>query len=798
MFSNYFKTALRSLFRNKIYTLLHITGLAVGLAVCMIIFILIRFETGFDNFQVNKKNIVRLLTRFDRAENGSTRSSGTPFALPGVLKEEVAAVKAVAPIASFADMPLMVPDEKNIYRKAFKEKKGMVAITPAFFEVFSFSWLAGSPAVLSQMDAVVLSKETAIRYFGDWRQAMGRTVELVGPVPMKVSGVVDIPANTEFGFKVMVPYGLMFPGSTDWGSVSESHQCYALLLPHTTSSGLQSMLNVLSHKYMGEGIHHTLEAQPLSAVHLDDSLANMGGNGINRGRINAMWCIALFILLVAVVNFVNLSVAQSVKRAKESGVRKVLGGNNGQLRKQFLLETFLLVQVAGILSLILAGGCLVPVGHLLHIDLQLPLLFQPEVLGFFGLVTVMVTLAAGCYPAWLITKFSPLQVLKGSLLTAPVGGFQLRKVLVVFQFVVAQALIIATLIIVKQMHHFDTMPMGFEKRLILNVPVPGGDEAMRKIGLLRSRIAALPMVKDISFSMAPPADGNNAWTGFKFNHAPDVASFSAIHKSVDAAFLPLYQMTLVAGRNVTATDSIREFLVNEAMVKQLGFHHPEEVLNKEINIWDGTVKGPVVGVLKDFNTSSGKDKMAPVMLYNYPFSRNMASVKLLSAGLPGAVDKIGELFKAIYPNDPYDPRFLDDTIAGFYAHEVQLARLYELFALIAVFLSCLGLYGLSSYMAVQRLKEVGVRKILGATPANIIYLFSREFIGMVGIAFLLAAPLAGYFLHEWLQSYAYSTPLSWWIFALGGLATAVVALVTVGFHALRSALMNPALHLKNT
>ena len=797
MIGHYFRTTLRSLFRNKIYTLLHIVGLAVGLAVCMIIFILIRFETGFDDFHANKANIVRLVTRFDRAENGMLRSSGTPFALPAVLKEEVAAVKEVVPVASLQDMPVTIPDEKNISRKLFREKKGMVAITPAFFNVFSFSWLAGSPVVLSQMDAVVLSKETAIRYFGDWRLAMGRTVELVGPFPLKVSGVVDIPANTEFRFTVMVPYRLMFPGTTDWASISESHQCYALLLPHTSPSHLQTMLNALSHKYMSGEHPHTLETQPLSVVHLDDSMTNMGGNGINRRRINAMWCIALFILLVAVVNFVNLSVAQSVKRAKESGVRKVLGGNNGQLRKQFLLETFLLVQVAGILSLLIAGACLVPVGHLLQIDLQRSLLFQPAVMGFFGLITVTVTLTAGFYPALLISRFSPVQVLKGSLLTVPVGGVQLRKVLVVFQFVVAQSLIIATLIIVKQMHHFNTMPMGFEKRLILNVPVPGGREAMSKIELLHSRIAALPMVKEVSFSTAPPADGNNSWTGFKFNHAPEMASFAAIYKSVDAAFLPLYQMRLIAGRNVTATDSIREFLVNEAMLKQLGFHGAEEMLDKEISMWDGAVKGPVVGVLKDFNTSSGKDKMAPVMLYNDPLSRNMASVKLLATGLPGAVDKIGALFKAIYPNDPYDPRFLDDTIAGFYVHEVQLARLYELFALIAVFLSCLGLYGLSSYMAVQRLKEVGVRKILGATPANIIYLFSREFIGMVCVAFLVAAPMAGYFLREWLQSYAYSTPLSWSIFALGGIATALVALITVGFHALRSALMNPARHLKN-
>ncbi|MBS0027013.1 FtsX-like permease family protein [Chitinophaga sp. 22321] len=798
MLENYLKTAMRSLFRNKRYTLINITGLTVGLAVCITIFILIRFETGYDDFHQQGNRVVRLLTRFNHSLNGVPRSSGTPFALPGVLKEEVPQVAAVAPIASLQDMPLTVPDEKRINRKTFKEKKGVVAISPAFFRVFSYSWLAGTPAALSQMDAIVLSRETATRYFGDWRQAMGKTVEMPGPIPMKVSGIVDIPANTEFCFKAMLPYQLIFPSSTDWGSVSESHQCYALLAPHADERRLQTQLNLLAHKYIPPEINNTLEFQPLSAVHLDDSLSNMGGNGINKSRIRMMWCIALLILLVAGVNFVNLSTAQAVKRAREAGVRKVLGGNNRQLRRQFLAETFILVFTAGVLALLLVAASLPAVGNLLHINLQLTLLFQPQVMIFFFLVTVMVTLAAGFYPAVIITRFNPVQVLKGQLLTIPAGGFTLRKTLVVFQFAVAQTLIIAMLVMVKQTYYFDTMPMGFEKRLILNVPVAGDSAGMSKIGLLHGRVAALPAVADISFSMAPPADGNNTYTGFNFNHAPEPAPFQAVYKSVDARFLSLYQMSLAAGRNVTATDSIREFMINETMVKQLGYHHAEDVLNKEIALWDGAVKGLIVGVVKDFNTSSGKDKVPPVMLYNYPNSRNMASVKLTAAGLPGTVDKIGTIFKSLYPNDPYDPRFLDDTIAAFYVHEVQLTRLYQLFAAIAVFLSCLGLYGLSSYMAVQRLKEVGIRKILGATTANIVYLFSGEFMLLVSAAFLLAAPLAWYFLHQWLQSYAYSTPLSWWVFGVGGAATAMIALITVGYHAVRSAVTNPALHLRNT
>lgn len=328
------------------------------------------------------------------------------------------------------------------------------------------------------------------------------------------------------------------------------------------------------------------------------------------------------------------------------------------------------------------------------------------------------------------------------------------------------------------------------------VPFPGDSAGISKLSYLHNRLSEVKGIQEISFNNTSPADDANWWTGFNFDHAKKGINFGAISKWVDPGYLSTYSLQLVVGRNMTTTDSIKEFLVNETLVKKLGFSNPQEVLNKEINLWNGFAVGPIVGVVRDFHPSSLKDSLAPVFMLNFKRGFNAAGLKMSGSDLPAAMRSVEKIWNTTYPDYVFEYQFLDDKIAGFYKEEARLSQFYKIFASIAIFLSCLGLYGLASFMAEQRLKEVGIRKVLGATAANIIYLFSKEFVLLIGIAFVISTPIAWYFVHQWLMQYVYRISISGWIFAAGGLLALLIALATVSFQAFRAASVNPVKNLR--
>jgi putative ABC transport system permease protein len=396
-----------------------------------------------------------------------------------------------------------------------------------------------------------------------------------------------------------------------------------------------------------------------------------------------------------------------------------------------------------------------------------------------------------------LSSFNPINALKSKLAAKSTRGITLRRGLVVLQFVIAQALIIGTLLILRQMNYFSNASMGFSKDAIVTVPFPGDSAGISKLNYLHNSLAAVKGIEDISFNNTAPAEDDNWWTGFNFDHATEGIRFAAIDKYVDAHYLNTYSLPLVAGRNITATDSIREFLVNETLAKKLGFSNPNDILNKEINLWNGFAVGPIVGVVKDFHPSSLKDSLAPVFMLNHKKGFNAAGIKMSGTRIAATMIAIEKIWNDTYPNYVFEYQFLDEKIASFYKDEAQLSRIYKIFASIAIFLSCLGLYGLASFMAMQRIKEVGIRKVLGATAANIVYLFSKEFIGLIGIAFVIAAPIAWFFVHQWLQQYVYRIPVSGWIFVIGGLSAVFIALATISFQAFKAAMVNPVKNLRS-
>ncbi|WP_207513759.1 ABC transporter permease [Longitalea luteola] len=795
MFRNYVKTAIRSLLRNKRYLFINVSGLSIGIAVCFIIFMVIHYEKSFDNFHTKKDRIYRVLTK---GKDGDAMSA-VPFPLPAALKKDLPQFEEVSGTFAIRNVQVRVPDENGRLLRKFKENSGFFFIEPSFFRIFDFPWLAGDPATsMTDPNSAIITRQIAVKYFGNWRQAIGQTIIVGRNTVLKVTGVLaDVPVNTDFQLGLVVPYEFgKFSESTDWGTIDGDHDCFVLLRKNVSVAALAQPLLHFSKRYRTPNNTNVELLQSLQQVHFDQKAGNYLGKTISPSRIRTLWLIAAFILLIACVNFINLSTAQAVNRAREVGVRKVLGSSRLQLKKQFLAETFLLVTGSVIISCLVAGALVPFINSLLDIRMSPSVLWQPVMVLFLVGIIALVTLIAGFYPSVVLSSYNPVTALKTKLVSVSGTNINLRRSLVVVQFIIAQALIIGTLLMMKQMRLFHRGDMGFNKEALVNVPFPNDSAGRSKMDYVRNRLLSNSNISRVSFNSQTPSDVDNWWTDFSFDHRKEKEKFYAISKFADADYLPAYQLPLVAGRNITRTDSIREFLVNEEFVKRIGFSSPEEALNKEIDVWDGKVKGLVVGVIKDFNVASFKNSISPVFISNVKGRYNSVSIKIAGANLRAVVDDIEKLWNEAYPEFVFDYEFMDEKIANFYKQESMLYNLYTCFSAIAIFLSCLGLYGLASFMAVQRLKEVGIRKVLGASVQSIVYLFSKEFILLISIAFLIACPITWYFMHDWLQQYAYRTALSWWVFVAAGAGALLIALTTVGLKALSAANTNPVTNLR--
>jgi putative ABC transport system permease protein len=813
MLKNYLKIALRSLSRNKVYTIINIAGMAVGIAVCMIIFIIIQFQTNFDNFHTKKDNIYRVLTEYHHAEVVDVSySKDVPFSMPTGLKTAFPQIKQVAPIFASHTDQLFIPDDKGTSNRTFKEDKGVFFTEPSFFNIFDFPLLAGSYSSLKNPNNVLLTKEIAEKYFGDWKTAMGKTIKLEaggyifehGTEILKVSGILaTIPANTDFQLKLVVAYGTGFTGSlmaksTDWEDKTNSgFGCYILLPPNTSIDNFNQQLRAYSRKVESPENKDSHIAQPLSAVHYDTQTGNYSNKTISHEMLNVLWLIATFILLIACVNFINLSTAQAIKRAKEVGVRKVLGSNRLQLQIQFIIETFLIVIVAVMLATAITTLALPSVNQLLELSISLNVLNDATIILFLLVITIVVTALAGFYPSIVLSSFNPLNALKSKLTANTTNGISLRRGLVVFQFIIAQVLIVGTIIIVKQMNYFMNQPLGFDKDAVVNVPFRVDSLRLSRLDYLKKQLLTVNGVQSVSYSSNTPVeDANDIWSTFKFDHAVKEADFKAITKFTDNEYVSAYKLPLIAGRNLQPSNMTREFLVNESFVKSLGIKNPEDILNKDISMWGDKIKCPVVGVLKDFNNRSFRHNLAPLLLTTNTTMYNQAGIKLETINISSTLQSVKTIFEQTFPDFVYEYRFLDDKVESFYKQENQLSQLFKIFAFLAIFLSCLGLYGLASFMAVQRIKEVGIRKVFGATVGSIVFLFSKEFMVLVGISFAVASPIAWYYMNQWLQDYPFRIEMSWWIFAAAGAGALLITLLTVSYQAIKAALANPVKSLR--
>lgn len=803
MIRNYFKIAYRNLVSNKLYTAINIVGLSLGILSCMAIWVTCQFELSYENFQAEKAQIYRVVADITNPEGRHDYFAMPPDPAADAISGHVSGIAEVTDFHAFYTK-VDVPNGKRFPAPDFHDHPSDIIVTgPSYFKIFTYQWLIGSPATsLSEPFKVVLTESKAYKYFGriPLQDIVGKTLLYADSLPLTVAGVVkDYAANSDFRFTDFVSISTV-PNSflvnkgiyaKQWGGYSARTQVFVKLQPGTDIANVNKQLTaiMLQNISLRKDEQKNLFLQPLSDLHFDVRFNDFYSKQVHLPTLYGLLAIAGFILLIAVVNFINLSTVQSIKRAKEIGVRKVLGGSRQSLIIQFLSETFLITLAAMVLVLVLVY----PVLHLLQQFVPagaLVTVFSTQNIVMLVALLLTTTLLAGIYPAIVLSGTIPVISLKSS--TRERG--YLRKALVIFQFTISLVFIIGTLVVQKQLDYVLHTDLGFKSAAIININTSPA-YARSKVDVLADMLRRIPGVEMVSTSNGTPSAASHWGTALKYNGGKEPVKADCQLQWIDENYVPLYQLKLVAGRNVQASDSMREFLINETAAKALGFAHPEDAIGKIAESGmndDASPVCPIVGVVADFHAQSLHEVIKPVFFTASKMFAINLSVKMHGADF----SQIEAAYNKVYPNEQFEFKFFDNTIAGFYVKEQKTAAILNTATSMAILISCMGLLGLAAFSIRQRTKEIGLRKILGASVGNIVLLLTRNFIVLVLIAIVIAAPVAWYAMDQWLADFAYRVHISVGLFLLAGVLAVGIAIITVSFQAVSAALVNPAKSIK--
>ena len=800
MFGTYFKTAWRNITRNRSFVAINVFGLATGIASCLILFIVINYELSYNKFLPNHEQVFHISTA-TKSGDGISYNPGVPSALPEAARVAMPDLLIGSLVSSFGSQ-VTVPGSAGIADKKFIEESGVFFADPQFFKIFQYKWLAGNAEQLAAPDVTVLTQSVAEKYFGNWKTAVGRNLKLDNAINLKVVGVLeDIPANTDYPLGIVSSYltyknnPVAYGYQPDWGSVSSNNQVFVLLKDKAPNQVAAPLTAILKRNFPDDSrSQKSFTLKPVSEIHYDRDLASWGSHSISKSTLYTLALIGVFIVIMACINFINLSTAQAINRSKEIGIRKVLGGQRSNLFWQMMSETALIVTVSLIIAVGLAAACLPFISNVASIEEPLELFTIPMVLFMFAIL-VLVTFLSGLYPSLILSGFKPIVALKNKVTSASVGGISLRRGLVVLQFTISQVLIIGTIVAVSQMKFINKADLGFNKDAVLVLTTYADSTIISKQPAIKQDLLAVNGIQSVSFNSDVPSSNNNWGTNFAFNHKPD-EDFTLFLKFADADYFKTFGIEFVAGTGFSRSDTIKDVVINETLVRKLGLANAADAVGKEIRMGSGNWK-TITGVLKDFNTNSLRDPVKPLLMASRVRVYNNLAVKLRSSNLTATREAVQKIWDKHLPDYANSSFYLDDSINEFYEQDNQLSLLYSIFAGITIFISCLGLYGLISFMAAQRIKEVGVRKVLGATAGNIIYLFSKEFTILVTVASLIAAPLAWFQMNDWLSNFSYRIHLGFGVFVLAALLSLLIAWATVGYKSVKAALANPVVSLRS-
>lgn len=799
MVRNFLKISLRNLWRNRKVSLISIGGLAIGLACSLVIFLLVSYMFSFDRHHAKADRTFWIVT--DIRQETIVPTDATPRPMGDVLRQELPFVETAARLENMSSRVLAVPDGKGGFLAKFEESRNLCFTEPQFFSVFDSEWLSGNPkTALAAPNTVVLTERYAQKYFGS-ANPMGKVIRFDNQTNLTVTGLIkNRPSNTKLRYEAFISYATIptllgadgKQAMQNWADVFTV--CFVTLREGTPVERLLNAFPAIRKKYLTTPEAKKLDFHAIPLPELDH-LPQYGGRS-PRSILYALILVGLILVLAACINFVNISTAHALKRAKEVGVRKAVGSSRWQLVGQFMTETTLITLAAALLAILLAYLCLPMLNSALSVmntDISIGNLFQPDSLRWFVALIVGVILVAGLYPSLVLARFNPVAALRGRLTTQQVGGVFVRRGLIVAQFFITQLFIIGVVVMMAQIRHIQKADLGFRKEAILTVPVPASN--VLKQDVVRAQMEQIGGVEAVALGADPPAAYRRLPVAFTYDNHTQPEKFPTVVKVADKNYVPLYGIKLLAGRNFRNNDTTNhEALVNETMVKELGLHSPNEVLGKRINLW-GSDK-TVIGVVRDFYLSSLNQGIPPTTILNNYRENRIASLKLNPTTLPATLKAVESTWNSLYPEHVFKADFVDDLLTNFYRTEHILLGLAQVFSLIAILIGCLGLYGLVSFMAESKTKEIGVRKVLGAATHQLVWLFGREFSRLVFIGFALAAPLGWFLMNGWLHGYAYHVPFGWWIFAITLAATVVITALTVGYESLRAARMDPARSLR--
>jgi putative ABC transport system permease protein len=794
MLRNYLKITIRTFWKNKLFSGLNVFGLGVGMAAVWLMVLYVVNELSYDRFHTNADRIVRVV-QYAQWEGGDLKLAPTSAPFAPALKTDYPDVEKTVRfnpegggLITFSDKKIDVP---NIF---FAD--------PTVFDVFTFPFLHGDPTTaLSKPQSIVLTKSIAENLFGDVRKAVGQVIEFSNHYPNTVTGVIeDVPANSHLQFKAL----RSLPDNYTNGWQNADLYTYLLLTKGSDYKTLEAKLPGFYQKYikkeMGANVRYRMELQPLTSIHLHSHLDyEISPNG-NARTVSIFSIVAALILLIACINYVNLYSARSLKRTREVGVRKAIGSFRWQLAGQFLTESILMTLLAGLVS---AGLVMLALPYFNQMaDKSLSMGSGPTMLLVVAVLSVSIGALSGLYPALMLSGFRPVAALQGQV-GNQIGSIFFRQSLVVFQFVATVALIACSAVVYRQMAFVMQKDLGFNKDQVLTFHIDSEDVRQR-VDALKESLLRSPRIAGVSAASNPIGNNNIGGNGmfFEQNGAFPSTTLTVQKFSVDSDYLKTMEIKLLSGRNFSESlksDVGEAVLVNETLVKQLGWKSP---VGKRVKYYidneKHTAEARVVGVVHDFHTYSLQHKIEPLVLQMpAPADKDNVYVRVQAANVPDALTYIRSVFRTFDPASTPELRFLDENFSQQYKAEQKQGEVLLTFTVLAVLIACLGLFGLAAFAAEQRTKEIGVRKVLGASVASIVTLLSKDFLKLVLIAIVVATPIAWWAMHQWLQDFAYRTELSWWLFALSGLLAIGIALLTVSFQSIKAALMNPVKSLRS-
>lgn len=796
MIKNYFKTAFRNLWKNKASSFINIFGLTIGLCSCLLIGLYIQHELSYDNFQVKGDRIVRTIMAY-KFDGGTEMKKGnfTSARVAPRFKQVFPEIESAVRMTKYSRIV-------HYNDKLINEKNFMFA-DPSFFDLFSFKLLRGEPSnVLKAPNQVVVTESTAKRYFGD-EDPVGKVLKVGTDTTLyQVTGVIqDCPSNSQIKFDFLASWSSLGLADEEKSYWDANYTTYFLLKDKEAIGPLQAKITPFMRKEMtGEGATVDFELEPFNKVHLYSPYEGFEPNN-SITYIYMLEAVALLMLAIACFTYVNLNTARSMERAREVGVRKVIGAGSRQLFWQFIGESVLLCTISTILSVVAAALLLPVFNQLSDKQLTIDAIFSVQFIAAALLLIILVSLLAGTYPALILSKFQPVKVLKGSFKNTGSGQL-VRKSLIVFQFSISVILMISTFIMQKQLNYIQNKNLGYNRDQVLVLPIDNRMED--KIDLFKQQFKSDSHVLSVSACVSTPVDILGGYN-MRSSVMPQTQQLAVTANPIDNDFVKTTGLQIVSGSDLDQQDmkdvsnkddklNVFHFIINESAAKELGWT-PQQAIGKKMFLGDNR-PGFVKGVVRDFNFQSLHNPIKSLVMFPQTYERTFL-LKLQGNDLKQTISSLEIKWKQLAPYRPFEYRFLDEDFNKLYSSEMRLGKVLTVFASIAIALACLGLLGLSAYAAKQRVKEIGIRKVLGASVSNITALLSIDFVKLVFVSIIVSIPVAWWMMNKWLLSFAYKTEMNWWIFAVAGICAVAIALITISFQSIKSALANPVKSLRS-